>query len=150
MKQDINILIVEDDHFEVESLKEALTVGQIICVKIEQAENSNQALAYLHQEYPYFDVQKPDIIFLSLDLPCVTEQELMDELKREETLANIPLVVLIGSDQDKEAIEAYSFERPCFIFKKPDSCQDWLFLLKCIEDVWQTVVQLPVQFKRCS
>ena len=150
MKRDINILIVEEDHYEVESLKEALTVGQIISVKIEQAQDSNQALAFLHQEYPYLDVQKPDIIFLSLDLPCVTGQELLDELKREETLAGIPLVVLIRPDQDKEAIEAYSFERTCFIFKKPDSCQDWLFLLKCIEDVWQTVVQLSVQFERCS
>lgn len=146
MKRDINILMVEEDRYEVDCLKEAMTVGQIISVSIEQVEDGDHALAYLHQEYPYLDVPKPDLIFLDLDLPGMTGRELLDELKRDETLASIPVVILTQSDQDKEAIEAYSFDRTCFFFKKPDSCQGWLLIFKCIEDVWQTFVQFPLRF----
>lgn len=148
MKRDINILMVEEDHYEVECLQEAISVGQIISVNIEQTEDSDQALAFLHQEYPYLDAPKPDLIFLDLDLPGMTGRELLDEIRRDDTLANIPVVVLTRSVQDKETIEAYSFDRTCFFFKKPDSCQDWLLILTCIEDVWQTFVQFPLRFER--
>jgi len=148
MKRDINILMVEEDHYEVECLKEAISVGQIISVNIEQTEDSDQALAFLHQEYPYLDAPKPDLIFLDLDLPGMTGRELLDEIRRDDTLAHIPVVVLTRSVQDKETIEAYSFDRTCFFFKKPDSCQDWLLILTCIEDVWQTFVQFPLRFER--
>lgn len=143
MKRDINILMVEEDCYEVECLKEAITVGQIISVNIEQAEDGDQALAYLHQEYPHLDAPRPDVIFLDLNLPGITGREFLDQLKRDKTIACIPVVVLTQSEQDKEAIEAYSFDRTCFFFKKPDSCQEWLLILKCIEDVWQTCVQFP-------
>lgn len=148
MKRDINILMVEEDHYEVECLKEAISVGQIISVNIEQTEDGDQALAFLHQEYPYLDAPKPDLIFLDLDLPGMTGRELLDEIRRDDTLANIPVVVLTRSVQDKETIEAYSFDRTCFFFKKPDSCQDWLLILTCIEDVWQTFVQFPLRFEQ--
>ncbi|MFB3146706.1 MAG: response regulator [Nitrospirales bacterium] len=140
--------MVEEDHYEVECLKEAISVGQIISVNIEQTEDSDQALAFLHQEYPYLDAPKPDLIFLDLDLPGMTGRELLDKIRRDDTLANIPVVVLTRSVQDKETIEAYSFDRTCFFFKKPDSCQDWLLILTCIEDVWQTFVQFPLRFER--
>lgn len=148
MKRDINILMVEEDHYEVECLKEAISVGQIISVNIEQTEDSEQALAFLHQEYPYLDAPKPDLIFLDLDLPGMTGRELLDEIRRDDTLAHIPVVVLTRSVQDKETMEAYSFDRTCFFFKKPDSCQDWLLILTCIEDVWQTFVQFPLRFEQ--
>ena len=143
MKRDINILMVEEDRYEVDSLKEAITVGQIISANIEQVEDADQALAYLHQEYPFLDSPRPDIIFLDLDLPGMTGRELLDEIKRDDALSGIPVVVLTHSDQDRETVEAFSFDRTCFFFKKPNSCQDWFLIFKCIEDVWQTFVRFP-------
>jgi len=143
-------LMVEEDRYEVDCLKEAITVGQIISVNIEQTEDGDQALAYLRQEYPYLDAPKPDLIFLDLDLPGMTGRELLDELKRDETLAGIPVVVLTQSDQDRETMEAFSFDRTCFFFNKPSSCQDWLLIFTCIEDVWQTFVQFPLPFGQGS
>lgn len=140
--------MIEEDHYEVECLKEAITVGQIISVNIEQAEDGDQALAYLHQEHPFLDAPRPDVIFLDLDLSGMTGRELLDELKQDGPLAEIPVVVLTRAEQDKEAIEAYTFDRTCFFFKKPDNCQDWLLILKCIEDVWQTFVEFPSGFSK--
>lgn len=143
MKRDINILMVEEDRYEVDCLKEAISVGQILSVNIEQAEDGDQALAYLHQEYPYLDAPRPDVIFLDLNLPGITGRDLLDQLKQDDAIAGIPVVALTQTHQDKEAIDAYSFDRTCFFFKKPDSCQEWLLILKCIEDVWQTIVRFP-------
>lgn len=140
--------MVEEDRYEVDCLKEAITVGQIISVNIEQAEDGDQALAFLHQEYPYLDAPKPDVIFLDLDLPGMTGRELLHEIKQDNQLAGIPVVALTDSEQDKETIEAFSYDRTCFFFKKPTSCQDWFFIFKCIEDVWQTIVQFPLHLGR--
>ena len=146
MKRDINILMIEEDRHEVDCLKEAITVGQIISVNIAQAEDGDQALAYLKQEYPYLDAPRPDVIFLDLDLPGMPGRELLGTIKQTEAFANIPLVVLIHSDEEKDTMEAFSYDRTCFFFKKPESCQDWLLIFRCIEDVWQTHVQFPLQF----
>ncbi len=143
MKRDINILMVEEDRYEVDCLTEAITVGQILSVNIEQAEDGDQALAYLHQEYPYLDAPQPDVIFLDLNLPGMTGREFLDQLKQDRAIAEIPVVALTQSEQDKEAIEAYSFDRTCYFFKKPDNCQEWLLILQCIEDVWQTFIRFP-------
>ncbi|MDT7040968.1 response regulator [Candidatus Nitronereus thalassa] len=148
MKRDINILMVEEDRYEVECLNEAITVGQIISVNIEQAEDGDHALAFLHQEYPYLDAPKPDVIFLNLNVPGMPGRELLNAIKSDQALASIPLVVLTQSEDDKDTVEAYSFDRTCFFFKKPENCQDWLLILKCIEDVWQTFIQYPQSFEK--
>jgi two-component system, chemotaxis family, response regulator Rcp1 len=146
MKRDISILMVEEDRYEVDCLKEAITAGQIISVNIEQAEDGDHALAYLRQEYPYLDAPTPDVIFLNMNIPGMTGRELLNAIKHEQTLASIPLVALIQSEDDKESMEAYSSDRTCFYFKKPESSQDWLLIFKCIEDVWQTFIQYPQSF----
>lgn len=143
MKRDINILMIEEDRYEVDCLHEAITVGQILSVNIEQAEDADHALAYLHQEYPYLDAPRPDVIFLDLNLPELSGRELLDQLKRDKAIAGIPVVALTRTNEDKEAIEANSFDGTYFFFKKPDSCQEWLLILKCIEDVWQTCIRFP-------
>jgi len=148
MKRDINILMIEEDQYEVDCLKEAITVGQILSVTIDQAEDGDQALAYLHQEYPYLDAPRPDIIFLDLDLPGMAGKELLEKLKENPGFAEIPIVVLTQAGQDHETMETFAFDRTCFFFKKPQSCQDWLLIFKCIEDVWQTLIQFPTPFRR--
>ena len=146
MKRDISILMVEEDRYEVDCLQEAITVGQIISVSIEQVEDGDHALAYLRQEYPYLDAQKPDVIFLNLAVPAMSGRELMNAIKGDQTLASIPIVVLTQPEKELETVEDCSFDRNCFFFKKPESCQDWLLILKCIEDVWQTFIQFPQSF----
>ena len=65
VKNTIKVLMIEDDSAQTEALKEALIVAQIICVEIHEAEDGEQAMAFLHQEYPFMDAPQPDLIFLS-------------------------------------------------------------------------------------
>jgi len=148
IEKEINILMVEGDPNEVDCLKEALTVGQFITVNLQQVEDGEQALAYLRHEYPYFDVPRPDLIFLDLNLPGMSGREWLEEMKQDEPLTSFPVVVLTTSAQDRDFVKTYSFDKNCYFFRKPVSCDQWLFVLHCIEDVWLTFVKLPPESGR--
>ena len=123
IQREINILMVEEDPDEVNALKDALTVGQIITVNIEQLEDGEQAMAYLQQEYPYIDAPSPDLIFLNLNLPGMTGAELLQEIKQSRMLADIPVIVLTTSIEQGDLVKNFGPERNCFCFKKPTTCE---------------------------
>jgi len=109
-EKEINILMVEEDPHEVDCLKEALAVGQFTTVNLQQVEDGEQTLAYLRHEYPYVDMPRPDLIFLDLNLPGMSGRELLEEMKQDEPLTSIPVVVLTTSAQDRDLVKTYSFD----------------------------------------
>ena len=140
VKNTIKILTIEDDPSQTESLKEALTVAQIICVEILEAEDGEQALAFLHQEYPHMDAPQPDLIFLSNHLPDRTGYEIIKELQQDRRLRTIP--VALFSEQDPSESKNVTFPDNCHLFKQPKTCDEWIYVLRCIEDVWITLLNM--------
>jgi len=137
VKNSFKILTIEDDPFQTDALKEALTVAQIICVEIHEAEDGNQAMAFLHQEYPHMDAPQPDLIFLSNHLPERTGYEIIKELQQDRRLRTIP--VALFSEQDPSASKNVTFPDNCHLFMRPKTCDEWIYVLRCIEDVWITL-----------
>ena len=140
VKSSFKILTIEDDPSQTESLKEALIVAQIICVEIHEAEDGDQALAFLHQEFPHMDAPQPDLIFLSNHLPDRTGYEIIKELQQDRRLRTIP--VALFSEQDPSASRNITFPDNCHLFKQPKSCDEWIYVLRCIEDVWITLLNM--------
>lgn len=140
VKGTIKILTIEDDASQIEALKEALTVAQIICVEIHEAEDGDQALAFLHQEYPHMDAPQPDLIFLSNHLPDRTGPEIIKDLQRDRRLRIIP--VALFSEKDPTASKNFTFPDNCHLFMRPKSCDEWIYVLRCIEDVWITLLSM--------
>ncbi len=140
--------MVEEDPNQVDCLKEALAVGQFITVNLQQVEDGEQALAYLRQEHPYFEVPRPDLIFLDLNLPGMSGVSCLRKMRQDEPLKSVPVVVLTTSAQDRDLVKTYSLAKNCYFFRKPVSCDQWLFVLHCIEDVWLTFVKLPPESGR--
>ncbi len=140
VKHTIKILTIEDDPSQTEALKEALTVAQIICVEILEAEDGDQALAFLHQEYPHVDAPQPDLIFLSNHLPDRTGTEIIKELQQDRRLRTIP--VALFSENDPTASKNFIFPDNCHLFKRPATCDEWIYVLRCIEDVWVTLLNM--------
>jgi len=140
VKNTFKILTIEDDTAQTEALKEALTVTQIICVEIHEAEDGEQALAFLHQEYPYMDSPQPDLIFLSNHLPDRTGHEIIKELQQDPRLRTIP--VALFSEQDPSASKNVTFPDNCHLFRRPKTCDEWIYVLRCIEDVWITLLNM--------
>ena len=140
VKNTFKILTIEDDPSQTEALKEALTVAQIICVEILEAEDGDQAMAFLHQEYPHVDAPKPDLIFLSNHLPDRTGPEIIKELQQDHRLRSIP--VALFSEQDPRASKKVTFPENCHLFMRPKTCDEWIYVLRCIEDVWITLLNM--------
>ena len=93
VKNTFKILTIEDDIAQIDALKEALTVAQIICVEIHEAEDGEQGMAFLNQEYPFMDAPQPDLIFLSNHLPDVSGEEIIKGLQRDRRLQSIPVAL---------------------------------------------------------
>jgi len=140
VKATFKILAIEDDPSQIEALKEALTVTQIICVEILEAEDGDQAMALLHQEYPYLDAPKPDLIFLSNHLPDRSGYEIIKELQQDRRLHTIP--VALFSEQNPHTSKNVTFPDTCHLFMRPTSCDEWIFVLRCVEDVWITILNM--------
>ena len=140
VKGTIKILTIEDDASQTEALKEALTVAQIICVEIHEAEDGEQALAFLHQEYPHMDAPQPDLIFLSNHLPDRTGAEIIKDLQRDRRLKTIPLALF--SEQNPRTSKDMIFPDNCHLFMRPKTCDEWIFVLRCVEDVWVTLLNM--------
>lgn len=140
VKNSFKILTIEDDPSQTEALKEALIVAQIICVEIHEAEDGDQALAFLHQEYPHMDAPQPDLIFLSNHLPDRTGNEIIKELQQDRRLRSIP--VALFSEQDPSASKNVTFPDNCHLFMRPKTCDEWIYVLRCIEDVWITLLNM--------
>ena len=140
IKSSFKILTIEDEPSQTESLKEALIVAQIICVEIHEAEDGDEALAFLHQEFPHMDAPQPDLIFLSNHLPDRTGYEIIKELQQDRRLRTIP--VALFSEQDPSASKNASFPDNCHLFMRPKTCDEWIYVLRCIEDVWITLLNM--------
>ena len=145
MVKTIKVLMVEGDAEEIHSLEEALTVGQIVSVEVREVEDGEQALAYLRQEYPFFDAPRPDLILLNSHLPEMSGFEVLEEIKQDRALQNIPIAILTASQNDSTLGKHYDETRNCYTFQKPKSCDQWLYVLRCIEDVWLTITKLTGQ-----
>jgi CheY-like chemotaxis protein len=140
VKNSFKILTIEDDPSQTEALKEALIVAQIICVEIHEAEDGDQAMAFLHQEYPHMDAPQPDLIFLSNHLPDRTGNEIIKEIQQDRRLRTIPIALF--SEQDPSASKNVTFPDNCHLFMRPKTCDEWIYVLRCIEDVWITLLNM--------
>ncbi|MCA9458576.1 MAG: response regulator [Nitrospiraceae bacterium] len=140
VKNTFKILTIEDDIAQIDALKEALTVAQIICVEIHEAEDGEQGMAFLNQEYPFMDAPQPDLIFLSNHLPDVSGEEIIKGLQRDRRLQSIP--VALFSEETPYPSKDFSFPPNCHLFKRPKTCDEWIYVLRCIEDVWVSLLNM--------
>jgi two-component system, chemotaxis family, response regulator Rcp1 len=137
----IQILIVEDspsDAFIVrEALKRAKQFGEVHAVS-----DGVEATEFLHRRGPYAGAPRPDLILLDLNLPRKDGRELLAEIKTEEQLKSIPVIVLTSSAADQDVSRAYSLHANCYLTKPADFSQ-FKELVQAIEAFWFKNVTLP-------
>lgn len=141
MVNQINILLVEDNPADArlieEVFKDTKTQNKLYVVK-----DGVDAMAFLNQEDAYVDMPKPDVILLDLNLPRKDGREVLKELKEDNTLKRIPIVILTTSSAEEDIIRTYENHANCYITKPVDFDQ-FLKVITCIENFWLTVVKLP-------
>jgi two-component system response regulator len=137
----IEILLVEDNPGDVRLTEEALKESKI-AVNMRVANDGLEALAMLRREGKYADNPVADLILLDLNMPKMDGRELLRLIKSDDSLKLIPVVVLTTSDAEKDILQAYGLHANCYI-TKPVEFDQFMEIIKSIENFWLTVVKLP-------
>jgi CheY-like chemotaxis protein len=142
----VEILLVEDNEGDVGLVEEVFEEAKIRNI-LHVAEDGEEAMQFLHQEGKFEDVPRPDIILLDLNLPIKDGREVLAEIKSDNNLKRIPVVILTTSNAEKDIIQMYDLHANSYITKPVDFDQ-FIKVIKSIEDFWLEVVKLPPNGKK--
>jgi len=137
----VDILLVEDNPGDVRLTREALKEAKfrnelhVVCDGVE-------AVDYLRRRGAFASVLRPHLILLDLNLPRKDGREVLAEIKNDPDLRRIPVVVLTTSEAEVDILKAYDLHANCYI-SKPVEIDEFLTVVKAIEDFWVTIVKVP-------
>ena len=137
----IEILLVEDNPGDVRLTREAFNEGRLLN-NLNVVNDGVEALAYLRQEGEYASRTRPDLVLLDLNLPRKDGREVLEEIKADEKLRMIPIVVLTTSAAQEDVTRAYGSHANCYI-TKPVDLDQFLRVAQSIESFWLSLVRLP-------
>jgi two-component system, chemotaxis family, response regulator Rcp1 len=137
----IEILLVEDNPGDVRLTQEALKDGKILN-NLNVVSDGVEAMAFLRQEGQYVDAPQPELILLDLNLPKKDGREVLAEIKSQPNLRRIPVVILTSSAAERDIVRSYNLHANCYI-TKPVDLDQFINVVKSIEQFWLTVVKLP-------
>jgi chemotaxis family two-component system response regulator Rcp1 len=137
----VQILLVEDNPGDVgltlEALKEATLPNKLTVVK-----NGADALSLLRRQGQHAGAARPDLILLDLNLPKKDGRKVLAEIKGDDNLKRIPVVILTTSEDEQDVLESYNLHANCYIVK-PLDLDRFITVVKSIEDFWLRIVVLP-------
>ena len=137
----VQILLVEDNpgdvRLTIEALKEAKVLNQLTVVK-----DGIEALSLLRRQGQYARAPRPDLILLDLNLPKKDGREVLGEIKADDNLKHIPVVILTTSQDEQDVLKSYNLYANCYI-TKPVDLNQFITVVKSIEDFWLGIVELP-------
>ena len=141
MSQELKILLVEDNEGDVVLTTQALKKANI-SEGINVVMDGDEALRYLRKEGLFKNAETPDLILLDINLPKIDGMEVLAEIKKDEGLLRIPVVMLTTSDSEKDILNAYYNHANCYIVK-PADFKKFIEVVQTIKDFWISSVKLP-------
>ena len=139
----IEILLVEDNPGDVRLIKEVFKDAKIYNA-MKVAYDGETAMEILRRKGEYMDGSYPDLILLDLNLPKKDGREVLREIKEDENLKCIPVVILTTSNAEEDLIETYKMNANCYI-TKPVDLDQFINVVKSIENFWLSIVKLPTR-----
>jgi two-component system, chemotaxis family, response regulator Rcp1 len=137
----VEILLVEDSPADVRLTIEALRDAKVRN-NLHVAADGEEALAFLRREGQHADAIRPDLILLDLNLPKKDGREVLEEVKADPQLRRIPVVILTTSEAEQDILRSYDLHANCYI-TKPVDLDQFITVVRTIEDFWLTIVKLP-------
>ena len=137
----VEILLVEDNPGDERLTREALREGKVYS-NLHWVKDGVEAMEFLRREGRYKDVPRPDIILLDLNLPKKDGREVLQDIKNDEALKRIPVVVLTTSKAEEDVLRTYNLHANCYV-TKPVDLEKFIVVVKSIDVFWLTVVTLP-------
>ena len=137
----VEILLVEDSLADVRLTMEALKEEKIHN-NLRVVNDGQEAINFLNKAGKYKDAVRPDLILLDLNLPKKSGAEVLKEIKEDDSLKSIPVVVLTVSKAEEDVLKSYNLHANCYI-TKPLDLNQFSKVVKSIQDFWLTIVKLP-------
>jgi len=137
----IDILLVEDNPGDVRLTREAFKLNKINN-NLHVVTDGVEALDFLFQNGAYRDAPHPDLILLDLNLPKKTGHEVLEEIKQDNKLRRLPVIILTTSQAEEDVLKTYNLHANCYI-NKPVDFDQFMKSIRLIGEFWLTIVQLP-------
>lgn len=137
----VEILLAEDNPGDVKLTEKALAKGQVLN-NLSVVNDGVEAMHYLRQEGEYESVPRPDLLLLDLNMPRMDGQEVLAEMKSDEDLRRIPVVVLTSSAAEEDIVESYDLHANAYL-TKPVDFDGFVDIVSSIEEFWLRVVKRP-------
>ena len=144
LSKPIEILLVEDSLTDIILMKKMLNQSRIP-KNLHVVKDGIEAMNFLHQKGEYKKHPRPDLILLDLNLPRKNGKEVLKEIKSDNNLMEIPVIVLTTSEDDKDIIECYKSHANCYL-TKPMDLQDFSQCVTAIDNFWFQFVRYPLSY----
>ena len=139
----LDVLLVEDSPGDVALTVEALREARVE-TKLHVVRNGEDALAFLGRKGEYAEAPKPDLVLLDLNLPRKSGREVLAEMKADQRLRRIPVVILSTSTNQDDISAAYDLAANCYV-AKPVDLDEFVNVIRAIDDFWLSFVRLPAE-----
>ena len=138
----VNIMLVEDDIADQKLIKASIK-AQKIANELQITSNAEEALNILHYiSKSNGNLPCPDLILLDLNMPGMGGKEFLKNIKSDEKLKRIPVVVLTTSSSEKDVIDSYKLQAAGYIHK-PVTLEEFKRIMIDIEGYWFLLCRLP-------
>lgn len=137
----IDILVVEDNPGDARLITEALK-NNMVYESLQIVRDGEEATDFLHKKGKYTFMPRPDLIFLDLNLPKKDGREVLAEIKSDEKLKQIPVVVLTSSQAEEDILKSYSLFANCYV-TKPIDFDRFIQVVESLENFWFSLAKLP-------
>jgi len=137
----VEILLIEDNPGDIRLAREALKESKV-CNILHSVIDGVDAMEFLNRLGKYSSVTRPDLIILDLNLPRKDGRQVLQEIKTDNNLKLIPVVILTTSRSEEDIVKSYQLHANCFITKPMDIIQ-FIKIVQSIQDFWFTIVKLP-------
>lgn len=135
------ILLVEDNLDDVRLTMETFKENKMLN-NLNVVNDGEEAMAFLRQEGKYANALRPDLVLLDLNLPKKDGREVLVDMKNDEKLKRIPVVILTTSNAEEDILKSYDLYANCYITKPIDLAQ-FIKIVKAIDRFWLSIVALP-------
>ncbi|MGW0519708.1 response regulator [Crossiella sp. NPDC003009] len=137
----IEVLLVEDDPGDVLMTTEAFEENKV-GNRLHVVSDGVEAMAFLRREGKYADAPRPDLVLLDLNLPKMDGREVLTEIKGDEKLRRIPVVILTTSEAEEDVLRSYQLHANAYV-TKPVDFEQFVKVVRQVDDFFLTVVRLP-------
>jgi two-component system, chemotaxis family, response regulator Rcp1 len=139
----IEVLLVEDNPADALLTTEALR-DALVPYEVHVVPDGEQALTFLHHTSKYSHAPRPHLIILDLNLPRVDGREVLDQIKMEPGLADIPVVVLSSSSNPSDIAYAYRHHAAGYI-TKPADLDKFFTAIRSLKEFWFRTATFPAK-----